>query len=165
MLPSGAERYDPHFVDAGAASCLRETHEERCGDIHGPKPYKFIGFGDIYGPKPYKFIGFGDIHGPKPNWFPTSRKPFRSPKSTNFGLCSSASLRVPDPRASWAAARPPPGLLKRALQKIYALDLFDPGPGDPQGVSQGPRWAFRAFPGLRGPPGGLRDPPQTKGKT
>ncbi len=35
-------------------------------DIHGPKPYKFIGFGDIHGPKPYKFIGFGDIHGPKP---------------------------------------------------------------------------------------------------
>ncbi len=29
------------------------------GDIHGPKPYKFIGFGDIHGPSPYKFIGFG----------------------------------------------------------------------------------------------------------
>jgi hypothetical protein len=34
--------------------------------IHGPKPYKCIGFGDILGPKPCKFTGFGDIHGPKP---------------------------------------------------------------------------------------------------
>ncbi len=33
--------------------------------IHGPKPYKFIGFGGIHGPKPYKFIRFGGIHGPK----------------------------------------------------------------------------------------------------
>ncbi len=39
------------------------------GDIHGPKPYKFIGFGDIHGPKPYEFMGFGDIHGPKPYKF------------------------------------------------------------------------------------------------
>jgi hypothetical protein len=39
------------------------------GDIHGPKPYEFIGFGDIHGPKPYEFIGFGDIHGPKPYEF------------------------------------------------------------------------------------------------
>jgi hypothetical protein len=39
------------------------------GDIHGPKPYKFMGFDDIHGPKPYKFIGFGDIHGPKPYKF------------------------------------------------------------------------------------------------
>ncbi len=29
--------------------------------IHGPKPYKFIGFGDIHSPKPYKFVWFGDI--------------------------------------------------------------------------------------------------------
>jgi hypothetical protein len=34
--------------------------------IHGPKPYKFIGFGNIHGPKPYKFIWFGNIHGSKP---------------------------------------------------------------------------------------------------
>ncbi len=27
-----------------------------CRDIHGPKPYEFIGFGDIHGPKPYKFM-------------------------------------------------------------------------------------------------------------
>ncbi len=33
-------------------------------EIHGPKPYKSIGFGSIQGPKPYKFTGFGDIHGP-----------------------------------------------------------------------------------------------------
>ena len=38
----------------------------RFGDIHGPKPYEFIGFGDIHGPKPYEFIRFGDVHGPKP---------------------------------------------------------------------------------------------------
>ncbi len=38
-------------------------------DIHGPKPYKFIGFGDIHGPKPYKCIGFGDIHDPNPYEF------------------------------------------------------------------------------------------------
>ena len=36
------------------------------GDLHGPKPYKFIRFGDLHGPKPYKSIGFGDIHGPNP---------------------------------------------------------------------------------------------------
>ncbi len=35
-------------------------------NIHGPKPYKFIGFGDSHGPKPYLFIGFGDIHAPQP---------------------------------------------------------------------------------------------------
>ena len=29
----------------------------KCG-IHGPIPYKFIGFGGIQGPKPCKFIGF-----------------------------------------------------------------------------------------------------------
>ncbi len=42
---------------------------ERHGDIHGPKPYNFIGFGDIHGPKRYEFIGFGAIHGPKPYKF------------------------------------------------------------------------------------------------
>ena len=30
------------------------------GDIHGTKPYKFIGFGDIHVPKPYRFIWFGE---------------------------------------------------------------------------------------------------------
>ncbi len=34
--------------------------------IHGPKPYKFIGFGDIHGPKPYKCIGFGTLWGVHP---------------------------------------------------------------------------------------------------
>ncbi len=29
--------------------------------IHGPKPYKFIGFGDIHGPNPYKCIWFGEL--------------------------------------------------------------------------------------------------------
>ncbi len=33
------------------------------GDIHGPKPYEFIGFGDLHGPKPCELIGFGDLHG------------------------------------------------------------------------------------------------------
>ncbi len=37
-------------------------------DIHGPKPYKFIGFGDIHGPKPCKFTGFGDIHKGRENF-------------------------------------------------------------------------------------------------
>ena len=38
-------------------------------DIHGPKPYEFIGFGSIHCPKPYEFIRFGSIHGPKPSEF------------------------------------------------------------------------------------------------
>ncbi len=37
--------------------------------VHGPEPYKSIGFGDIHGPEPYKFIGLGDIHGPEPYKF------------------------------------------------------------------------------------------------
>ena len=32
----------------------RNGTEAAMSDIHGPKPYKFIGFGDIHGPKPYK---------------------------------------------------------------------------------------------------------------
>ncbi len=34
--------------------------------MHGPKPYKLIGFGGMHGPKPYKLMGFGGMHGPKP---------------------------------------------------------------------------------------------------
>ncbi len=43
--------------------------KRRFGDIHGPKPYKFIRFGDIHGANPHKFIGFGDIYGAKPYKF------------------------------------------------------------------------------------------------
>ncbi len=35
------------------------------GNIHGPKPYEFMGFGAMGVTKPYKFIWFGNIHGPK----------------------------------------------------------------------------------------------------
>ena len=38
------------------------------GDLHDPKPYKFIRFGDLHGPKPYKFTRSGDLHGPKRVW-------------------------------------------------------------------------------------------------
>ena len=34
--------------------------------IHGPKPYKFIGFGAMDVTKPYKFIGFGAMDVTKP---------------------------------------------------------------------------------------------------
>jgi hypothetical protein len=39
------------------------------GDVHGPKPNRFIWFGDVHGTKPYDFIGFGNIHGPRPYKF------------------------------------------------------------------------------------------------
>ncbi len=80
------------------------------GDIHGPKPYTFIGLGETHGPKPYKFIRLGDIHGPKPYkfigleapspWFLGYRIIFRlQPGSSALSGCFLASLthrRAPD---------------------------------------------------------------------
>ncbi len=36
------------------------------GDIHGPKPYKFIGFGATDVTKPCEFVGFGAMDVTKP---------------------------------------------------------------------------------------------------
>ena len=69
------------------------------GDIHGPKPYKFIGFGDIHGPKPYKFIGFGDIHGPKLYkfiWFGDIHGP-KPYKCIGFGASEEPGCCFPEP--------------------------------------------------------------------
>ncbi len=38
-------------LDQNLASQAFKTDQR---DIHGPKPYKSIGFGDIHGPKPFK---------------------------------------------------------------------------------------------------------------
>ncbi len=57
------------------------------GDIHGPKPYKFIGFGEIHGPKPsyllwkrWVFAGTGSVSRPRAKlpelvWADVDRKP------------------------------------------------------------------------------------------
>ncbi len=46
-----------HGQAAHRVSRMLESHGPP-GDIHGTKPYEFIGFGAIHGPKPYKFIEF-----------------------------------------------------------------------------------------------------------
>ena len=60
------------------------------------KPYKSIWFGDIHGPKPYKFIGF--------RWAFTSQTPVMTPKrlqlcffELGIGRSRGASHRGPPP--------------------------------------------------------------------
>ncbi len=51
---------EPYACIRFVAMDVTEPYEFIGGDIHGPKPYKFIGFGDIHGPRAYAFTGFGD---------------------------------------------------------------------------------------------------------
>jgi hypothetical protein len=66
------------------------------GDIHGHKPYRFIGIGDIHGPTAYKFRAFGDIHGPKAYKFMGFGIMYTNPSPA--GGQGSKSQRKIDPR-------------------------------------------------------------------